>query len=249
MTKYKLNQLLFVGSFSLLLGVFGLLVFTKMSYFFYPGIFILVAFLLHYQFNLVHIGSHFQLSKSSKVNNILGSLSAIVSGTTFASFTQTHKLHHRNVGKEELDPDYHITNGHGLFWIPFKIGYQDMYFFKNKLYKTPGALLNYLLSRFVQVSAVVYFIITGNWLLFVFFWLLPAWLVGYLNGLFLFYFPHYTTGGVERLRQKKRLNVFEKSYLLAIEICRNYHEKHHLRVAENRNYFPVFAYLRDNRVL
>jgi hypothetical protein len=76
------------------------------------------------------------------------------------------------------------------------------------------------------------------------FWLVPMYLVGFFNGLFLFYFPHYTTKLENTWRQKyatqtfNLINFLPKLGLNLIDISRIYHERHHDKVNDNRAYFP-----------
>jgi fatty acid desaturase len=244
-TKYQTNQLIFAADISLVFILFYILLTTKLDMLSSAFIFFAIAICQHYFLNLVHIGSHHLLSKNKLANSILGNIASIIGGVTFADFKTTHFLHHRNVSDDKNDPDHWITTSGNVFTIPFKIFYHDYYFWSRGLWRQNDAWKGYLIDRAVQGLLVFWFSATGNIAIWQYFWLLPLLLVGFLNGLFLFYFPHYTTK-LERAWRKITAKLPHQSVtLLAIDISRIYHEKHHDRIAENRNYFPIFAYLQD----
>jgi hypothetical protein len=76
-------------------------------------------------------------------------------------------------------------------------------------------------------------------------WLIPLLVVGFCNGLFLFYFPHYTIRIELFARSLEKQNIFSQLLLTTIDISRYYHEKHHEKIQSNRPYFPVFSYCFD----
>ncbi len=200
--------------------------------------FFLVALCQHFFLNLVHICTHRRGSKNLFFNNAIGSLSAFLTGFTFADFSTTHLLHHKWTSNPIKDPDYFITTFGPVFTIPFKIFYHDYYFWTKGLWKN-NKWINYLLTRSLQILAVVLITISGNINILMYFWLLPLLLVGFLNGFFLFYFPHYTTKYEELIRQKNTNSIHEKIFLYFIDMSRTYHEDHHINTIEFKNYFPV----------
>jgi fatty acid desaturase len=245
LTKYQLNQLIFAVDIVAIFGLFYILLIWRLDYIGSVLIFFSIAFCQHYFLNLVHIGSHHLLSRNKTLNSVLGNISSIMGGVTFADFKTTHFLHHRNVGDTKNDPDHWITTSGSVFTIPFKIFYHDYYFWTKGLWQKQGNWQGYIVDRLAQGCLVLGFYFSGNINIWQNFWLLPLLLVGFLNGLFLFYFPHYTTK-LERAWRKIAAKMPHQTLtLLSIDISRIYHEKHHDRIAENRNYFPVFAFAQD----
>jgi beta-carotene hydroxylase len=244
--KYQTNQLIFTLSFVTLIGFYSLVFTTIVSYWLAPLFIIPTALIIHYQYNTVHIASHHQMSKNKYWNNFLGHLASIICGATFAGFTTNHLLHHKNPNHSDNDPDYQISTKMPLFLIAFKIWYHDYSFFSRRLYLTTGNLFSYFTDRFVQIALITAIVVSGNLFNFLIFWSLPVWLVGTMNGLFLFYFPHYTTDTVEQWKLSENPNLFQQFSLVLIQISLHYHTKHHQKITGNSNYYPLFSYLKDS---
>lgn len=245
LTKYQVNQLIFIVDIVVIFSLFYILLNTHLNILESILIFLTIALCQHYFLNLVHIGSHHLLSKNKFINSVLGNIASIIGGVTFADFKTTHFLHHRNVSDDKNDPDHWITTSGNVFTIPFKIFYHDYYFWYHGLWRQNNAWKGYLIDRMIQGFLVLGFYYSGNIEIWKLFWLLPLFLVGFLNGLFLFYFPHYTTRLERTWRNIQDKLPHQSLTLLAIDISRIYHEKHHDRIAENRNYFPVLAFIQD----
>lgn len=245
MTRYLFNQLLFVLAVGVFLASFFVLLTIGAQHPLLVVVFFGVnAICIHYLLNLVHLGSHYLISRNRLINSFFGNVAAILGGVTFADFRATHALHHRSPSDPSKDPDHYITNSGNMFSIPFKIFYHDVYFWKNGLWKK-GNWKGYIIDRCVQICLVFILSVTGTLWIWINFWLVPVFLVGLLNGMFLFYFPHYTTRLERNWRAKSSPHLFAQFSLLAIDISRYYHEKHHDRVSENKNYFPVYSFLVD----
>jgi fatty acid desaturase len=243
--KYHCNQLLFVANIAVVTILFYIILSAQINLISGTILFFLIALCQHYFLNLVHIGSHHLLSRNPLVNSFIGNICAIMGGVTFADFKTTHFLHHRNVSDDKHDPDHWITTSGSVFTIPFKIFYHDYYFWSQGLWKKQHNWRGYIINRVAQIILVTGFQFTGNIQIWQNFWLLPLLVVGFLNGLFLFYFPHYSTKIERRWRKQNTPNPLKKLSLLAIDISRIYHEKHHDRIAENSNYFPVLSFIKD----
>ena len=246
LNKYQLNQLIFFSSFITLVVFYSLVLIGQIGTFLFPLFIIPIAFVIHYQYNAVHIASHMQMGKNSQYNNFIGHLASILSGATFAGFSTNHILHHKNPNDTDNDPDYQIAAKTPLFLIAFKIWYHDFSFFNKQLHLINKNYIGYALTRIIQISLILGIILSGNLSNFLFFWVLPVWLVGTLNGLFLFYFPHYTTPRVEVWKKLVNPNWFQKLSLVLIQISLFYHTKHHEKINGNRNYYPIFSYLSDS---
>lgn len=246
LTKYQVNQLVFTLSFVVLMLFYSLVFSSFIPFWLFPLFIIPTALVIHYQYNTVHMASHRQMSKNKYWNNFLGHLASIISGATFAGFTTNHLLHHQNPNDTNNDPDYQIAAKTPLFLIAFKIWYHDYSFFSRKLHLINNNYISYSITRLIQVGLIASFILSGNLFNFLVFWSLPVWLVGTLNGLFLFYFPHYTTNRVENWKTLPNPNWFQKLSLVVIEISQYYHTKHHQKINGNANYYPIFSYLKDS---
>jgi beta-carotene hydroxylase len=252
MDKYFVNRTVFMCTLVLLgmiyfsLANFDLALWVKIL------LDIAIIFLLHFNLNTLHQASHRLLSKNKKLNDIIGHISAILGGVTFAAFQSTHFIHHASTADPEKDPDFKITNSKSFFIIPFKIWYHDVFFWQHQLWQKYSSRKEYLFDRFAQILIVIVLLLTANTWIFLYFWLIPTYVVGFLNGLFLFYFPHYSTKKERQLRyqqiyqsSKFKKRWFSRLSLVCIDISRFYHEKHHQKTQENTNFYPVENYLFD----
>ncbi len=247
LTKYRVNQMLFCGNIFLTWYLFQYALTRSLVWYESVIIFIAIAVTQHYFLNLVHLASHNLLSRNRYLNSLYGNISAIIGGVTFADFRTTHMLHHRNVSDDRNDPDHWITTSGHILTIPFKIFYHDVYFWRNGLWKK-GNWRGYLINRFTQVGFVIAFQQSGQLGVWQTYWLVPLLFVGFLNGLFLFYYPHYTTKLEKTWRNlQSQRNPIQSFWLLCIDISRVYHEKHHDAISSNRPYFPVLSFLIDVR--
>jgi fatty acid desaturase len=253
-TKYNFNKLVFfVANFSLV-AIFFALLNWELNLFQQLFLASLIVLCLHYNLNILHQASHRLLSKNKNINDLFGNLSAIVGGVTFPAFQSTHFIHHKNPSDPKQDPDYAITNSKSFFFLPFKIWYHDKFYWQHGLWKKHFPAWQYFADRLAQISIVAAFYFTGNLQVWLYFWLLPVYLVGFLNGMFLFYFPHYTTALENMWRAQLHLpgqyqNLLQKLSLFFIDISRYYHERHHDKVMENQNFYPLEKYLYDKVVL
>ena len=191
----------------------------------------------------MHQASHQLLSKDRGYNKILGHLAAIFGGLSYSEFTQSHGLHHKFQGQKIKDPDYGVTHSSNLWFLPFQIWRKDVYFFQNGLHLKSKAWLGYLVDRGLQIGLVLYFFIWPGLAFYFAYWLLAVLVVGFLNGLFLFYFPHYSTKWEIKTRSLARIWLLPSISLAFIDICRYYHEWHHNQIKSNQYYFPLENYL------
>lgn len=234
------------------------------SFIFVPLCMIVSTLCLHYLFTTVHQASHHLLSKNTFINHIFGFTACLLAGLTFADFVYTHKLHHKHVGDDSLDPDHQISNAPHIFLIPFNVWKHDKHFWSSNTPTTPHKYLkiSYITQRILQILiifilfilpilltlytgiqqgndlfAIIYSIIKSQESLKLsFFWLLPMLTIGILNSMFLFYLPHYTP-----------ISKFWSSrfgqYL--IELSRGSHHLHHDNPAINSYYYPIEGSIRD----
>jgi fatty acid desaturase len=241
-----LNRLVFLVSMLGLIGSFVLIVNFDLSQFnvwqrvLTIGSFILInSVFIHTLFNVVHLASHSLLGKKFWVNRCYGNIAAFFGGITFSDFYTTHLLHHAHQGDSEKDPDHWITRSGSIWTIPLKIMYHDVWFWKHHLNERKHLGKDYLATRALQVLTVLAFLLTGNIAIFLLFWLLPMGIVGLMNGLFLFYYPHYSTHLEQSIKENSNPNLFGKGLLEAIDISRISHEVHHDRVRSNEVYYPL----------
>ena len=242
LTYFFINSIFFVGIYYILLN------FELRIYQYLLSIPIIVL-VLHYNLNLVHLASHSLISRNRKLNSFIGNICSTLGGVTFADFRSTHMLHHKHALDEKLDPDHDIATGRSLFILPFKIWYHDRFFWTRGLWKINNNWRGYVVNRLAQFSVVLLFFVTGNFHIWLLFWMFPNYIVGFLNGLFLFYFPHYTTKLEKEWRLSHSNPVWAKFGLFCIDLSRYYHEMHHEKIATNKNYFPFEDYILNKIVL
>jgi fatty acid desaturase len=183
---------------------------------------------MHYMFTTVHQASHNLLSKNKLINYLFGFVATLVTGITFADFKYTHDLHHKHIGMPELDPDHKISGSGPVFSIPFKIFYHDYYFLKNNTNKLQ--YFSYFIERIIQIALIMYLFVDKT-ILFTSFWLIQMLVIGMLNALFLFYFPHYT-----HWIESTKLNI--KPLRESIRMSRDFHHMHHDNPGSNNSFFP-----------
>ncbi len=238
--KYRTNQLI------LTIVLFGLIYnlsnvsyssnFESKVYFFLSNL-----IFLNYLLNAVHQSSHFLLSKKTWLNRVLGHIAAIFSGFTWSHFLATHLEHHKHLGKDDLDPDFSIANSGNFLVIPFLIWQLDWQFFSRKFYLRRDYWKDYIFDRLFQVLIIVLAINAGYWNTLAYYWIIPMWIVGFLYGQYLFYWPHYSNNLEQWSR--KQSNFFSKLYIWSIDLCRTFHALHHDKVSGNMAYFPLESYL------
>jgi beta-carotene hydroxylase len=246
LSKYRFNQFIFGLSLAILALIYSLILYFRFPLWTFPFLLPVLAFFLHYQYNIVHIASHGQVSRNRILNSFIGNFAAIIGATTLASFTANHLEHHKDPTNPKVDPDDAIVSETHLLLIPFKILYQDMFFWRSRLWRKRGLWKGYMLDRAIQILILLILFFSGSMSYFLIFWALPVWLLGTLNGLFLFYFPHYSTKRVDNWENLKKPNLLVQLLLGLIFISRFYHTKHHLKPSQNSNYYPVFSFLRDS---
>ena len=189
------------------------------------------------------MASHSALGKKRWVNIFYGTWAAVFCGTTFTDFKANHMLHHSKAGQPKLDPDDKIAKNANFLFIPFKIFYHDYDFWTKGLWKKDMGWAGYLLVRFLQMGLIYIAFASGKQLLWIVFWVLPVYLLGVVNGAYLFYYPHYTSKNELAWRSLKKQNLFHKLALKLIDISRHYHEIHHEKVSTNYVYYPLEYYL------
>ncbi|NJL97278.1 hypothetical protein HC864_05785 [Candidatus Gracilibacteria bacterium] len=244
MTRSKISSLILIVNLSFFLYYYYLLINFELNRFTKVILFFAIAISQHYFLNLVHITSHKIASSNKYLNSLIGFVASIFGGVTFADFQTTHMLHHQNTSNPTKDPDHFITTFGPIYLIPFKIFYHDVYFWTKSLWKK-NRWIDYILVRVIQIAIVCGFYLTNNLNIWLHFWLVPVFLVGTLNGFFLFYFPHFTTMTEKKWRKQKNQNQIQKIFLTSIDISRTYHEDHHQNIKTFKNYFPIVGFIID----
>jgi beta-carotene hydroxylase len=211
------------------------------------------SLILHSHFNSLHQSSHHQLFKNPSLNWLLGNYLAFFCGLTFADFTSTHLQHHKYVNNPDKDPDhlisYNMGSGINFLFTPFKIFYHDFWFLRGELTAQTNLisifqnqrLASYFLTRFLQIMLVSTLFLFGFGNLWLLYWAIPMYIVGFFNGLFLFYLPHYQLS--DDKKWLKNLGVFSKFFLFCAKIARTSHHKHHQKVNYVLAYYPTLDWL------
>lgn len=223
---------------------------------------------LHSHFNALHQASHRQLSKNPAINNLAGNYIAFFCGLTFADFASTHNQHHRHVGNPTKDPDHQISHnmGFGLNFllVPIKIFYHDKWFLGQKwtekkdkesqiskddnkfniiklttLLLTDLELASYFETRILQILVVGTLFALGFGQIWLIFWAIPMFIVGFANGFYLFFLPHY-----QLPKEKfwlKKMGIVSKFLLFTADLARTSHHQHHQKVSNTLAYYPISA--------
>jgi beta-carotene hydroxylase len=238
--RYQTNQIILSISLTgLCLNLFGVSIFH--NNWFKVWAFTTNLIFLNYLVNCVHQSSHFLLSKKTIWNRVLGHVASIFSGFTWSHFLTTHLEHHKHVGNDNLDPDYPIANSGNFFLIPFLIWRMDWLFFSFNLHSKKTYLADYIFDRMVQLLFVAIVIRLGYWDNFAYFWIIPMFVVGFLYGQYLFYWPHYSNQFEIWCRRQRWF--LPQLYAGTIELARIFHAMHHDKVTNNTAYFPLETYL------
>ncbi len=241
MTKFNINKVLFcINLFSFVSSWFVVYNYRigYLNIFFW----IVILINMHYMFTTVHQASHGLLSKNRFINYCYGFMASLFTGITFADFKFTHDLHHIHIGTPELDPDHKISGYGPVLLIPFKIFYHDYYFLKHN--KKLLQFFSYFLQRVLQIIIIITLFI-DNIFLFTSFWLAQMLVIGIMNALFLFYFPHYT-----HWIERTKLNI--RPLQSSIKMSRDYHHMHHDNPSANNSFFPfettIYGFFRPEYV-
>jgi fatty acid desaturase len=264
--KYQFNQLLFVFQFTVFVVLF--LVSSWLSYgnsnllfkvlVFVIG-FIISTINLHYFSNLLHLASHNLLSKNRRWNDMFGWICAtLILPFTFIDFKITHLEHHKHQGDIELDPDYRIVKTGSIWLLPLRIVfYKDYFFFKLATAKQKwNWIAQYCFQRLVQFTIIgcLFYqtVIIRNYTYFSLF-MIPLCIVGVMNAMFLYFYPHYTNDFETKINKFLEFNKvgilnfpswgFCKLFVWGIALSRDVHEKHHQRPSGNLPYYPEWYVL------
>lgn len=247
--KYTINQIVLFSNLLIFLGVqYWLVLQTNLFGWFTLPAFVIIAVNLHYFLNALHLATHHLISTNKFLNSILGRISAILGGLTFAEFSKTHIQHHKYPGDKEKDPDFILTKSGNLLALPFKVWMKDKYFWQSDLSKQESFRRMYIQDRAIQTLILLSFILAGKINVFLVYWSVPALIVGLSYGFYLFYFPHYISKWEDSERLKissDSKNYFNQAILWTIDLARFYHTQHHFKIQENINYYPVVAYSKD----
>jgi fatty acid desaturase len=249
--KYSFNQAIFWLN-TIVFGFNLYFLSTEKSWIWVILQFIVSTICLHYFCNLSHLASHQMLSRNKKINHIFGWFSSLpVLVFSFIDFKITHQQHHIHTTNEVLDPDYRITHG-SVILIPFKmIIYKDGYFLKRAFLKKKfGQLFEYLFQRVIQLGIFAYILYLSVNRINVdlaIFYIIPLLIVGILNGIFLYYYPHYQNK-IEFWARKHfdHQNKFSPFFWVGffvtwcIDLSRIAHQDHHDKISFNEPYYPEF---------
>ena len=264
--KYQVNQIIFLSN----LVVFGIniwCIFLDKNWLLWSGQFVISVISLHYFCNLVHLASHQMLSKNRTINHIIGWISALpVLVFSFVDFKITHTQHHLHTTNPDLDPDHKITVSGPVWLLPFRIIiYKDGFFLSEATSKHKwSSIVEYTIQRAFQLSFFVWVILNSNTFVgsrLAIFWILPLLIVGVLNAMFLYFYPHYQNNIelwsrqiLEDLTKSKHqinnkfTNILNKTLsksiatiiVWSIDLSRTIHQAHHDKVLANSPYYPEF---------
>ena len=256
--KYQVNQVIFLSNL-IIFGINIWCIFLDKNWVLWSGQFVISVISLHYFCNLVHLASHQMLSKNRTINHIIGWISALpVLVFSFVDFKITHTQHHLHTTNPDLDPDHKITVSGPVWLLPFRIIiYKDGFFWRQAINKRNwSSIIEYTTERIIQLSFFVWVILNSNTFVgsrLAIFWILPLLIVGVLNAMFLYFYPHYQNNIELWSRQilnnqtkltQQNSNIFNKIIatitIWSIDLSRTIHQAHHDKVLANSPYYPEF---------
>ena len=181
-----------------------------------------------------HEASHGAVGRSRLLNRLVGHTSAVVLMAPFASWCYVHSEHHKHTNDGRRDPDHYAGRGPALL-LPFRWFTLDIYFFFWMRSGQGGAAFVVVL-----LLIAVALIVSGQGMVVLFCWVLPARLTTGLVTFWFSYLPHYphrTTSAEDRYRYTRIVLV---PGLAPLILYQNYHLIHHL--------YPGLPFYRYQRV-
>lgn len=175
---------------------------------------------------VIHDATHGSAHKIFWLNEAMGHGSALLQGFVYPVFKWVHLEHHAHVNDPENDPDHYVSTGGPLWLIAVRFFYHEVFFFKRRLWKKgPWELLAWILSRSVVVITFFLAFHFGYSDYVMNYWLPPAFIMGFLLGLFFDYLPHRPFQETHRWRNARVYPGWLTNILL---LGQNYHLIHHL---------------------
>jgi len=175
---------------------------------------------------VIHDASHGSAHRNRFLNEALGHGSALLQGFVYPVFKRVHMQHHAHVNHPEDDPDHYVSTGGPLWLIAPRFFYHEVFFFKRQLWrKGRWDLLEWGLSRLVVILTFALAIHFGYTDYIMNYWLPPAFIMGFLLGLFFDYLPHRPFQSQERWYNARVYPGWLTNILL---LGQNYHLIHHL---------------------
>jgi ring-1,2-phenylacetyl-CoA epoxidase subunit PaaE len=196
-------------------------------------------------FTVVHDASHFSISHTRWVNQVLGRLAMLFVSPvlSFPSFGYLHIEHHRHSNDDDNDPDAFASHGHG--WrLPFHLAVMDVAyvpFYVRRLRSRPkpevaetGALI--LLSTAGLAVAIA----TGSLWLVAVIYIIPERIAVLLLAWWFDWLPHHGLPDTQRQNRYRatRNRVGMEWLFTPLMLSQNYHLIHHLHPS-----IPFYRYL------
>lgn len=217
----------------------------KLSWWFYPLSFVIIANRLLALSLICHEGLHGNLSRSITLNDFLGRyLCALPTCISFSKYRRIHSLHHQAIGSEHWDPDRHL---YSLFPTQMRVFLRNQC---NQLVtlKTSFSFLQYYtelpdffrgitrhkssdLAAFIGFhAAVLSILIYFNWLQFYFlFFVMPLALLTQPYVLLMGGLQHGPVRAANAPEGPSRTITGSSWYMwLLLPLNINYHAEHHL---------------------
>lgn len=239
--KYRPTMLIFISALAFAM-------FSVFSYYYWKTpnwvTFLSALTSLHLAGTVVHEASHGIASSNKFVNEVMGHISAVMLGFSFPVFKRVHIQHHIHVNNPTLDPDHFISTSGSILLIPIRFLYQEIYFFKYKLWRNYD-LLEYLASRLISVSIISLSFYYNFFDFLINFWLLSAGLVGLLLGIFFAFLPHYP---FQNRSYWQNSITYHNSIMNVMILGQNYHLLHHLHPTIPWFYYRK-AYIKSEEIL
>jgi len=185
---------------------------------------LLGALAIHLAFTVWHEAVHGTVSKSQRVNDVVGVLGMLPYGTPYFMQRWVHLEHHAKLNLED-DPNYIYTDG-SLLTLPFR--YPRALGYAKKLLKTDPRTSSEKLSDtvstvfFVGVFAVA--AVTGHIVDALVLWFFPIVIAKLVMDWYVNYLPHRGLPADRFLGTR----VIDVPWFTPLVLCHNYHAVHHL---------------------
>lgn len=194
------------------------------------------AIFAYLSFTVMHDASHRAVSQSTFINDLIGRISVLllIPMPVFKLFRFVHMQHHRFANESRhVDPDAWTSSGHPLTY-PFKWLTLDLYYFWYYfplMHKRPKAeKRDLLISIGISVVGVSLIAVSGYFMEFLLFWILPSRFAIFFLAYAFDYLPHIPKKTTQRENPYQATNnrIGWESVMTPIFLYQNYHLIHHL---------------------
>jgi fatty acid desaturase len=182
------------------------------------------AVAVHFAFTVWHEAVHATVSKSARVNDVVGVLGMLPYMTPYFIQRWVHLEHHRKLNQVD-DPNSIYTDGPFLtlpFRYPRALGYAKKLLTTDP--RTAGERLSDTLSTIFVGGVFVAALVTGHVLDWLVLWFAPVVVAKLVMDWYINYLPHRGLPPDRYLGTR----VIDVAWFTPLVLCHNYHAVHHL---------------------